>query len=375
MLTVCKENKCAGCMACLEICPRHAISIKTDVTSLNAVIDESRCVNCGLCHNLCQSNKPAELLSPVCWWQGWAKDSEIRKDASSGGIATSIEQMFVSSGGIVCSCAFENGKFGFRFASHIEDVKLFSGSKYVKSNPVGIYKRIKELLNEGKRVLFVGLPCQVSAVVNFVGESLRKNLYTIDLICHGTPLPEVLEMFLTQYEVKLIDLDYIGFRTKTAFQVNDNHRYFSEKGTKDSYTISFLNAISYTENCYECKYATINRVSDVTLGDSWGSELEGTIQNKGISLILCQTEKGKELIQNSDLELIDVNLERAKANNHQLVAPSKKPRERSAFFDDLKKGESFDKVVRKYYKKQYAKQKIKGILIKLKLVRGGKNKL
>ena len=375
MQTVCLENKCAGCMACLEICPKHAITIQKDITKMNAAIDESLCTNCGLCHKVCQSNNPAEFRYPESWWQGWAKDPEIRNASSSGGIATAIEHMFVSSGGIVCSCAFENGEFGFRFASCVEEVKLFSGSKYVKSNPVGIYKRIKELLSEGNRVLFVGLPCQVSAVHNFVGKRLSENLYTIDLICHGSPLPEVLEMFLKQYDLSLDDLDQIGFRTKTAFQVNDKRKYFSTKGTKDSYTISFLNAISYTENCYTCKYATTERVSDITLGDSWGSELEETMQNKGISLILCQTEKGKELIQNSNLQLIDVNLERAKAYNHQLVAPAKQPSERLAFFNDLKKGEPFDKVVSKYYKKQYIKQKIKGMLLKLKLVRGGDNKL
>lgn len=359
-------------MACLEICPQHAITIKTDVTKINAVINESLCINCGLCHKTCQSNKAADFHSPMEWWQGWAKNPEIRKAASSGGIATAIEQAFIQSGGLVCSCVFENGRFEFAFASKVEDVKKFTGSKYVKSNPTGIYKKLKSLLNDGKKVLFVGLPCQVAAVRNYVGEKLCEKLYTIDLICHGSPLPEVLEMFLKQYDLKLANLEYIGFRTKTAFQINNNRRYFSEKGTRDSYTISFLNAISYTENCYECQYATINRVSDITLGDSWGSDLDGAIQNKGVSLILCQSEKGKELLQSSDLELVDVDIERAKENNHQLVSPSRKPENRTAFFNDLQAGKPFDKVVRKYYKKQYIKQKIKGMLIRVGIYGGAR---
>ena len=40
--------------------------------------------------------------------------------------------------------------------------------------------------------------------------------------------------------------------------------------------------IDYTENCYSCRYASQSRVSDISLGDSWGSELSEEEKKKGI---------------------------------------------------------------------------------------------
>ena len=73
MKTVCEINKCSGCMACLEVCPKQAIKISEEMTAYNAVIDETKCVNCDLCHIKCQSNHPAKAEKPVHWWQGWGE--------------------------------------------------------------------------------------------------------------------------------------------------------------------------------------------------------------------------------------------------------------------------------------------------------------
>lgn len=371
MKTVCEKNKCAGCMACLEMCPKQSIAVYEGLSAYNAVIDDTKCIDCGLCHELCQANHPANAVEPIGWWQGWARDPEIRKISSSGGVAASLELSFVKAGGIVCSCAFEKGEFRFIFAETAEEIRKFSGSKYVKSTPRAIYRKIKNMLRVGRKVLFVGLPCQASAVRNYVGKQLQEHLYIVDLICHGSPSPKVLDLFLRQYGLNLKELDDIRFRTKTNFQVDSDSKYLSILGTRDCYTISFLNALSYTENCYQCHYASIKRVSDVTLGDSWGSEMDDEMKKKGISLILCQTEKGEELIANSELELHEVELNKAIENNHQLQEPSKMPEKRKYFLESLQDGKPFNKTVMKCYPKQCIKQMVKGILIKLRIVGGG----
>lgn len=62
-----------------------------------------------------------------------------------------------------------------------------------------------------------------------------------------------------------------------------------------------------------------------------GSELEKSTQDKGISLVLCQNEKGKELIDQADLTLVDVDLKKAIESNHQLYQYSQKPKQRAVF--------------------------------------------
>lgn len=368
MKTVCELNKCVGCMACFEICSQNAIVIKDDLNAYNALIND-KCINCGVCHRICQLNNPARTIIPKYWYQGWSNDEEIRTNGSSGGLAMSIAKAFVNNGGIVCSCAFENGKFKYKFATDVDELIQFSGSKYVKSTPEGIYKKIKDCLRSRKNVLFIALPCHVSALYNFVGKELSSNLYTIDLICHGTPSPQVLELFFEQYNLKLNQLQNLRFRNKGRYQLEYNHQSVVQSGAMDCYSIAFLSSLIYTDNCYECQYAKRERVSDITLGDSWGSDLSSKEWEKGISLILCQTEKGKKILEESDIKLYPVDLETAIAKNHQLAHPSIKPEKWETFFTKIKNGKKFNRVVFECLPRKCIKQLLKQALLKGKIIR------
>lgn len=74
--------------------------------------------------------------------------------------------------------------------------------------------------------------------------------------------------------------------------------------------MAFLNGLSYTENCYSCHYAQTERAGDITIDDSWGTELSGEL-SKGVSLALCQTEKGRELLDMMDFNFYDVDIDAA----------------------------------------------------------------
>lgn len=370
MKTVCDLDLCAGCMACVESCPRGAVEIVDSLRSYNAVIDEDRCIGCDLCHSVCQVNNKADFHEPYMWKQGWAADDRIRNHSSSGGIAAALMEGFVKNGGIVCSCTFEHGGFVFDFGETSDEIKKFVGSKYVKSNPIGIYKKIKRRLLNGEKILFIGLPCQVAALKNYIGDKVDENLYTVDLICHGSPSPRILDMFLEKYGFSLEKIDDIRFRKKTSFRLYNGYESILPERVQDNYTFAFLTSLDYTENCYKCKYARKERVSDITLGDSWGSELDSAEQSKGVSLVLCQSDKGHMLLNSAMIHLEDVNIEKSLESNHQLRHPSNAPVERDSFFKYLENGMSFDKAIAKCYPKIYYKQKIKEILIKANILRG-----
>lgn len=294
----------------------------------------------------------------------------IRRNGSSGGFAGAISKKFIEIGGKVCSCKFERGKFVFSITDTLEGIRRFAGSKYVKSNPEGCYKKVKEELRKGSRILFIGLPCQVAALKNYIDGKYDATLYTIDLICHGTPSPFLLDIFLNQYNLKLTELDDIKFRAKSAFRVMNGMKNVATNGTSDRYSIAFLNSLIYTENCYECYYAQKKRVSDITLGDSWGSLLNENDCKSGISLALCQTEKGHALIKGSNLHLESVDLEIVILNNHQLSYPSVKPDTYDVFFKICEK-ENFNKAVSKCCPKQCFRQDVKGLLSRIGLFKGG----
>ncbi|MBB5185716.1 coenzyme F420-reducing hydrogenase beta subunit [Faecalicoccus acidiformans] len=365
METVCNKGECTACKACIEKCPVSCISVKDRLSLFEAVIDKNKCIECNLCHNVCPSINHNGLLAPKVWKQGWSQDDTIRSKASSGGIATSIALDFLEDGGIVYACIFKNSKFCFDRLRTEEDILSMQGSKYVKSDPEKIYSRVLSHLNENEKVLFIGLPCQVQAVKNFVGQKNLESLYTIDLICHGSPSPKMLEKFLLECDINFETVNNISFRNKMTFGLSIENREVEPILLLDSYMMTFLSGISYTENCFKCKFAQIARPGDITIGDSWGSELCIDEQKKGISLILCQTTKGIELIKKSRICIMDVDLEKAILSNHQLQHPTIKPKRYDIFWDGVEKGRSFKQLIFRCYPKTAIKNLLKRIKIRV----------
>ncbi len=370
---VCEKNRCTGCMACVAACSRGAVRITDSKEAFNARINSNLCINCGACKKVCQVNNKPDLTEPKKWLQGWSADDSKRKQCASGGAAFEIEKAFIreNKDNHVWSCRFSEGGFYIEEIQGEQKLPEFIGSKYVKSNPVKAYKKIREQLKTDK-VLFVGLPCQVAGLKNYIGKNNAERLYTIDLICHGTPSPELLESFLNQYDRSLKAVSEISFRKKTdsgiRFEVQADSKSLATKGTCDCYTMSFLEGLTYTRNCYSCAYAERRRVSDLTLGDSWGSELDNSEIKKGISLFVVQNSKGDELIQQAQLSTCSVDAEKAVANNRQLSKPMTLHKNRSRFFNLLER-RSFNYAVSRCLPDFWIKQKIKAALIKTKVVK------
>lgn len=188
------------------------------------------------------------------------------------------------------------------------------------------------------------------------------------LICHGTPSIKLLEQYLCERGYQISELKNVDFRTKADFGISVDGKKISLSRVVDEYLCAFLESIDYTENCYSCQFATIERVSDITLGDSWGTEYKEQVKN-GISLILAQTEKGKELLAMSGMELVDVDLDNAVANNRQLSHPSALTPKREKFLKMIQSGKSFKFTTLAVLPKMVIKQKIKHILLKLHLLK------
>ena len=358
MKTVCSENQCVGCKACITVCKHGAITVIDDGICLNAVIDETKCMNCSSCYRICQNNSEILYYSPVYWKQGWTSD-EIRMTSSSGGIAQSLMRTFLTKGGEVYSCTYKYGEFIYRKVNSVENTKDFVGSKYVKSCPDTVFSPIKETLKKGSKVLFIGLPCHVQALKLFVGK-YSENLYCVDLICHGTPSREMLKRYLKEEGVEINTVTRISFRNQNRFFLRVDNELLSNNDI-DYWIYPFLKGLTYTENCYNCKFARFERVSDMTIGDAWGTNLSKEEQSKGISLMLINTQKGNELLKSIEVYLEEVDIERIKERNTQLVKPSEKPVERMIFESNYQNG--YKKTIKKCYGKLILKKKLRNTFI------------
>lgn len=358
MNTVCEKNKCNGCNACVEVCPKNCIRIVDEFRYLNAVRDIN-CVNCHICEKICPRNTMPKKIVPKRWYQGWTNE-DFRKESSSGGIAASLSYEFIKRGGYVASCIFRDGSFIFDITNDTKDIQKFAGSKYVKSNPQGIIKKIENRLKYNP-VLFIGLPCQVASLKNSIKN--QKNLFTVDLICHGTPSVKLLELFLSEHGISLNDVKKINFREKKKMGLSIDGKRLCQEDI-DDYMITFLSSINYTLNCYYCDYASFDRISDITLGDSWGTEFKNELV-KGVSLILIQNEKGENLIDGLDLNLSDVDIKYAIDVNEQLRKPCQLSHNRDKFFKYIENGKTFSFSTFMIFKRKIIKRIIKNIVYKI----------
>ena len=105
-------------------------------------------------------------------------------------------------------------------------------------------------------------------------------------------------------------------------------------------------------SCGVCPFTNLQRPSDITLGDFWGSgktDPNFNKDNKGVSLVLVNTEKGKRIFDavRKDLDIREAKLDNVLQPN--LVHPTEISLERDAFeMEYLENG--FDLVYEKYGK-------------------------
>ena len=364
MKTVCLLNKCNSCTACVSICPTNAIYLQSDIDKSNCFIDTKKCINCHLCEKVCPNISRLDYKDNIDVLNAFVKKDVERNKSSSGGIASAITYDFIRKGGYVAGVIYDKKAKSFNYivTNNINQAKLFAGSKYVKCNLNKVYNEVINLLKNSNKVLFIGTPCYVAGIINLASIlKVKEKLYTIDLICHGTPSQQLFFDFIKKYKIdEKVDTFY--FRNHAVMQVFVNDfKPLIKYRVIDPYMIGFLNGLFYTENCYECNFACEKRVSNITLGDAW--ESEGV--SNGLNLVIVNDENGLTLLKNinNQIEIKKANFEEAKNHNGQLIRPYSLTKKRSIFFKQFNH-KNFNILVFKLFPKISLKQLIKKILLK-----------
>lgn len=336
-------NKCCGCNNCVILCPTKAITLIVDEYGFEKpIIDSNKCINCGKCVKNCPSTNCKELHLPEKVYAVWSKEEEIRKNSASGGISIELGRSVLNKGGVVYGTTYDSKEFvHVKRIDSLENLLEIQGSRYVKSNMGDTITKIKSDLEE-RTVLFLGTPCQCSAVKNALGEN--ENLILVDLICHGTSPQAYLKEEIKRQGVN-VELNDIQFRKNGRYELqffNDNKTIFSERWGINYYLNAFLNGLTLQENCYSCKYATKQRIGNITIGDFWGLDREWNSKygpRTGISLVLVNDLKGKQIFDDCSnrIEFYERTLDEAVSGNSQLREPSSKHKSREKFLQDYAK--------------------------------------
>lgn len=287
-------------------------------------------------------------------------DLETRLNSSSGGVFSLCASYILEKGGAVYGADFDKDmNLYHKRATKISDIARMRGAKYIKSDISSALKQITEDLNADIPILFTGTPCQISAVKKIAQKYKSNQLYTLDLICHGTPSTKVWNdyiKFIEKYYNKKVC--FFKFRDKEkAWREYKTKTYFADGTTigHNNITGSFIELFRYdvciNPACTKCRFANTERVGDITIGDFWGienvhPELD---DNKGVSAIIVNTQKGEFLFDkiSNNCTHKECSIESIIINQPNLQRPSQPSNKAKAFSKDYKTL-SFDKVLKKY---------------------------
>ncbi len=358
-------------MACAAACPNNTINIKTNAEGfIYPQINNLLCNDCGICQEICpvykstisanHTSNPDEEKVPTVF-AAWHLDDRVRKDSSSGGVFTALAEEVLSKKGVVVGAAFdETYTLRHILIDNNDGLEKLRGSKYLQSEirPT-LYKRIKEILEQNRILLFSGTPCQVAGLRSFLHKSY-DNLICCDVACHGVPSPKVFDaykkMLEKQNKAKVMRIAFrrkdSGWKKYSVLLSFDNNTEYRSIYNEDPFMLGFLRNIYLRPSCYICQFARIDRPGDITLADFWGvgqKYPQYDKDDKGTSLILVNSSKGNlwfnQIKKSLFLGIADIDT--AVGGNPILSQPSVRAQARDTFFRDL--GQiSFEKIIRKY---------------------------
>jgi len=388
MINIADKKDCCGCNVCYDVCPKKAISLKTDIEGFwYPVVDQDKCVNCGLCDKVCPQQhsdelKKNEFEKPVCF-AATHKNIETRFGSTTGGLFSALAEQMYAEGGYVGGAVYrENWSVAHFISNNPEDLLRLRQSKYSQSDTRGFFIEVKKLLNDGEKVLVCGTPCQMAGLRRFLRKDY-ENLIIVDFVCKSITSPKFYAKYLDYWErkakSKLVSFKFkdkeLGWRNLVKrFDFANGKTMYSRAKDNDLYSTAYHGNIVSRPSCYDCKFKGFPRMADITIADFWGcenySKYKSLDDNAGTSAVIINDSRGLNFFEKikSRIVSIESSIENILPGNPALLHKQKSPEcDREAFFEELDK-DLIEHVVPKYAtyfghnKKNCAKIRVKKIL-------------
>ena len=361
-----KEKDCVSCEGCIQICNHGAISMQENKYGFSyPKIDLNKCVECGLCNLVCpMEHKLVKHQTHKRSFGGYIKDEATRNKSTSGGGFAAICRTFCDENYVIYGAVSEGINVFHKYISDVSELEIFHSSKYAQSNMANSFKEIKDHLRKGKKVVFSGTPCQVAGLYRYLINVEQKNLLTIEVLCTGIPS----RLFIKKYDewccdkygarIKEFNYRYTGKNKwddqSTYTELENGKRIITDRWFSRFFSI-FLQRLMSRPACNECRFVTEERVADITLSDLWGVDREYPElydNGAGSSWIICNSDKGYEILLKAESQLIghDVDFEKMKKYQRPgLIQKTVHPRY-DEFMEDLLTM-NYIQLCKKWYKR------------------------
>lgn len=315
-----KSGLCVGCGTCAGICPNEAIKMIVYEDVYLPEINEEKCVSCWLCIKSCPGHfvdfknlnfkifakQPENKLlgNYLECYIGYSKDIEIRRNSTSGGIATqllfSALEAGIIDGALVVRMKRDKPLETEAFIARTKKTILqASKSKYC---PVASNEILKQILKENGRFAVVGLPCHIHGIRKAieVNKKLKERIVlTIGLMCSHTVNYKGTKFILEKLGVDKASVKAIGYRCSgwpggMEITLKDGSNLSIPLfGTWNSYWSVFSSYFFTPLRCLMCPDQTAE-LADISLGDAWLPEL--SFDKIGRSIIVTRTKIAEDII-------------------------------------------------------------------------------
>ena len=387
MIQIKEKKKCCGCESCVQICPKKCIKLVPDKEGfLYPEVDTEQCVNCNKCDKVCPvlNYKEPDSLGKCYVVQN--NNIEIVKQSASGGAFSIFADYILDKNGVVFGAAYsEDLSVEHIYIESKDQIEKLRCSKYVQSYIGNSFKQTKLFLDNGRFVCFAGTPCQIYGLYLFLGKKKYPNLLTVDFACHGVPSPKVWRKYLgwlsEKNDKKLMSYRFrdkrLGYQYTTFVATySDGEEYVisDANNDRDFMKDSFFRDVISRPSCYDCRFKSVNHVSDVTMFDCWHNvELTGGNDFvDGATTIIIHSDKAYDLFDEISrrAKICETDLDEAVRLDGVCLIYSKLPFvKRKEYFDDLEKM-SVNDLSKKYFfssGNNKLKETIKAILKKVGL--------
>ena len=390
---ICKNisggGRCCGCTSCVQRCPKHCISLNEDSEGfLYPKVDESVCIECGLCEKVCPILNPQDKIEPISVLAAKNRNEQERMGSSSGGVFLPLAREVINVGGVVFGAVYDEAwEVHHVYAETIEEVYPMMGSKYLQSRIENTYQEAEAFLKQGREVMFVGSPCQIAGLQGYLRHKEYSNLLAVDFLCHGVPSPGVWRRYLAETyggysanaqkpplaavgknsvlfsslnkkspigDILFRDKAESGWkkyrfvvRRKSASKADKNTVLSSDIHRDNAYMRGFLSDIYLRPSCYACKCKNGASHSDLTIADFWGINhvAPDFDDDKGVGLVLVNTSKGNDYFNRLDMETLPSSLQVAQQYNGGFNEHTKPHPKRAKFFSLIAKDKTVEQAV------------------------------
>ena len=353
MISIINKEECTGCCACLNVCPDGCITMECDHEGFRyPKVDTTRCQDCKLCENVCPlidgNNISLDRLKSPQVLAVWNRNHAIRLDSTSGGVFSGLATGIFEKQGYVAGAVYAKDHTVVHIVTNDpQQLDALRSSKYLQSDIGTLFNHIRELLDDDKRVLICGTPCQIAGLYHVLVKDY-ENLITCDFICVGVNSPKVflkyIEMLEKEYaapatRIKFKNKTYGWHRFSTRIDFANGKSYIKDR-YHDLFMKGYLQYKGFVRpSCYSCQFKGTQRQADITLADFWGlDKTRPELDNDcGTSAILLNSEKGREFFQSAKHMFVsqECSIQEVADGNLALTQSIKQKPNRNQFFEDV----------------------------------------